>query len=92
MLSTIIRYQVSVQGVIAEVQYLYQRIENVRQTLEYYGIDIGYLPSLYLPTLTIPSLTIDWNPPGRIWYKNHNQILKSFIRIFSHSFKRSMDI
>lgn len=51
------------------MQYLYQRIENVRQALDFYGIDIGTLPSLYLPTLTFPSLIIDWDLPGIIWYK-----------------------
>lgn len=58
------RYQITVQGVIADVQALYLRIQQVQSALDFYGIDIGFLPSLYLPTLSFPSLGIQWDLPG----------------------------
>lgn len=53
----------TVQGVVSEVQALYDRIESVKWRLEDIGIDLGILPSLSLPAIVLPSLSFDWSLP-----------------------------
>lgn len=60
---SVANYQLAVAGVLAEVQYLYYRIEQVSDLLKHIGVDLGELPSLALPSLTLPPLTIDWQMP-----------------------------
>ena len=60
---SVANYQLAVAGVLAEVQYLYYRIEQVSDLLKHIGVDLGELPSLALPSLSLPPLAIDWQMP-----------------------------
>ncbi|KAK8792253.1 hypothetical protein WA171_002505 [Blastocystis sp. BT1] len=53
----------SVDGVIAEVQELYIRISEVRDLLDFYGINLGILPELYIPPLILPDIEWNWDLP-----------------------------
>ncbi|KAK8827802.1 hypothetical protein WA556_000712 [Blastocystis sp. ATCC 50177/Nand II] len=68
---SVANYQLAVAGVLAEVQYLYYRIEQVSDLLKHIGVDLGELPSLALPSLSLPPLAIDWQmpPPEDIYAK-----------------------
>ena len=54
----------SVDGVIAEVQELYIRISEVRDLLDFYGINLGILPELYIPPLILPDIEWNWDLPS----------------------------
>ena len=54
----------SVDGVIAEVQELYIRISEVRDLLDFYGINLGILPELYIPPLILPDIDWNWDLPS----------------------------
>ena len=60
---SVMQYQIAVAGVLAEVQELYYRIEQVSSILRQLHIDLGDLPSLHLPSLQLPELGIDWQMP-----------------------------
>lgn len=57
-------YVNSVNGVIADVQELYVRISEVRNLLDFYGINIGVLPELYISPLILPDIELSWNMPS----------------------------
>lgn len=60
---SVVQYQLAVAGVLADVQELYYRIEQVSSLLRQFHIDIGDLPSLHVPSLHLPELRIDWQMP-----------------------------
>lgn len=60
---SVVQYQLAVAGVLADVQELYYRIEQVSSVLRQFHIDIGDLPSLHVPSLHLPELRIDWQMP-----------------------------
>ena len=53
-----------VRGIIADVEVLYQKIADVKLTLDEIGIDFGILPSLALPSISFPSIDLDWSMPS----------------------------
>lgn len=63
---SVVQYQLAVAGVLADVQELYYRIEQVSSLLRQFHIDIGDLPSLHVPSLHLPELRIDWQMPRTI--------------------------
>lgn len=53
-----------VQGILTDVEVLYQRIADVKDKLDEVGIDFGILPSLNLPVLVFPTIELDWSLPS----------------------------
>ena len=54
----------SVNGVLADVRELYIRISEVRDLLDFYGINLGILPELYIPPLILPNIEWNWDLPS----------------------------